>query len=160
MKTLTAGIHMKNMNIPINKNKRWVESLHKGIDQLSEGIKTVVMKQAGIRCVSDILTLCEVHLGRQIDTIQDLVNGWNILRDSRNLKGKWKFEGDIVHGTFNECGCPLVRSGLIELHPVHCLCSKGMIETVFAKVAKKEVEVIIERSIGKGDDACEFLVRL
>lgn len=148
------------MSIPIDKNKRWVESLHKSIDQLSEDLKTVIMKQAGTSCVSDILTLCEVHLGRRIDTIQDLVNGWNILRDSRNLKGKWKLEGGIVHGTFSECGCPLVRSGLIELHPVQCLCSKGMIETVFAKVAKKDVEVVIERSIGEGDVVCEFVVRL
>ncbi len=46
------------------------------------------------------------------------------------------------------------------MHPVQCLCSKGMIEAVFAKVAKKEVEVAIERSIGKGDEACEFIVKL
>lgn len=128
---------MKNMNIPIDKNKRWVESLHESIDNLSEDIKAIVMKQAGKSCVSDILTLCEVSLGRQINTIQDLVNGWNILRDSRNLSGRWELDGDSVKGTFHQCGCPLVRSGLINLHPVQCLCSKGMIETVFAKVAKK-----------------------
>ena len=148
------------MSIPINKNKRWVESLHKSIDKLSEDLKGVIMKQAGTRCASDILALCEEHFGWQIDTIEDLVNSWNILRDSRNLRGKWKMEGGSVHATFHECGCPLVRSGMIELHPVQCLCSKGMIETVFAKVAKKHVDVVIERSIGNGDDACKFVVRL
>lgn len=151
---------MNKMSIPIDKNKRWVESLLNSIDQLSEDLKAAIMKQAGKGCVSDIVMLCEDHLGRKIDTIQDLVNGWNILRESRNLKGGWKMESGKVHGVFNECGCPLVRSGLIELHPVQCLCSKEMIETVFTKVAEKEVQVVIERSIAKGDDTCEFVVRL
>jgi len=35
-----------------------------------------------------------------------------------------------------------------------------MIETIFAKVANKKVEVVIKRSIGKGDDVCEFIVKL
>ncbi len=148
------------MKIPIDKNRRWVGSLHKSIDCLSEDVKATVMKQAGKSCASDILTLCEDNLGREIKIVQDLVNGWNILRDSKNLTGKWELDGDIVKGIFNECGCPLVRSNLIELHPAQCLCSKGMMETVFGKVAKKEVEVFIKRSIGKGDDVCEFIIKL
>ncbi len=35
-----------------------------------------------------------------------------------------------------------------------------MMETVFGKVAKKKVEVFIKRSIGKGDDVCEFIIKL
>jgi hypothetical protein len=152
------GETVKDMTIPIDKNKRWVGSIHKSIDHLSEDVKAIVMKQAGESCASDLLTLCEVSLGRQINTIQDLVDGWNTLRNSRSLNGEWELVDDCVKGTFNECGCPLVRSGLIELHPVQCLCSKGMIETVFSKIAKREVEVVIRRSIGKGDNVCEFEV--
>ena len=148
------------MEIPINKNKNWIASIHESIDLLNEEVKSAVMKHAGKSCASDILTLCEVNLGQQINSIQDLIDGWNILRSSKNLDGKWELVGDCVKGTFNECGCPLVRSGLIELHPVQCLCSKGMIATVFSKVAKKEIEVEIQRSIAKGDNACEFKVSL
>ncbi|MGD0885358.1 MAG: hypothetical protein ABSA46_10905 [Thermodesulfovibrionales bacterium] len=85
---------------------------------------------------------------------------WNILRDERNLKGKWVSEGNAVKGIFGECGCPLIRSGLIELHPVQCYCSQGMMETLFSQVSKKMVDVKIKRSIGRGDDVCEFLIEL
>ena len=97
-------------------------------------------------------------MGRQIDTIKDLVTGWNILRDARNLKGRWRLENGVAHGIFDECGCPLVRSGLIELHPIQCLCSQGMMEMIFSKVAKKAVRVEIKRTIGRGDSVCEFVV--
>lgn len=146
------------MNIPTNKNRKWVANLHRSIDQLGEEQKVFIMKQAGIDCASDLLKLCESYLGRPIDTIKDLVSGWNILRDSRNLKGIWKLENNIVHGIFNECGCPLVRSGLIDLHPIQCLCSQGMMENIFSKVTKKSVRVEIRRTIGRGDNACEFVV--
>lgn len=146
------------MNIPIDKNKKWVASLHRSIDQLGEKHKAAIMKQVGMNCASDLLTLCEGYLGRQIDIFEDLVSGWNILRDSRNLKGNWKLENGIAHGIFDECGCPLVRSGLIELHPVQCLCSQGMMEMIFSKVSKKDAKVEIRRAIGKGDNVCEFVV--
>ena len=147
------------MDIPVFKNKRWVESLHNSLDQFDEELKAAVLKPAGASCASDILLLCEDHLGHDITSVQDLVNGWNTLRESRKLEGGWQFENDTVHGIFHECGCPLVRSGLVELHPNQCLCSMGMVETAFTKAAKKEVEVILKRSIGNGDRVCEFLVK-
>lgn len=118
------------------------------------------MKGPGLNCASDLLSLCEAHLGQQIDTVQDLVSGWNTLRDSRNLKGRWKLENGIAHGIFHECGCPLVQSGLIQLHPIQCLCSQGMMDAIFSKVAKKAISVEIKRTIGRGDKVCEFAVHL
>ena len=146
------------MNIPIEKNKRWIAGLNEGIDKLGRELKTEIMKPAGKNCALDILALCEKVLGRKIETIEDLAIAWNLLRDKRNLKGKWELEGNTIRGIFGECGCPLVHSGLIQLHPIQCLCSQGMMETIFSQVAKKTVEVDIRRSIGRGDDVCEILV--
>ncbi len=116
------------------------------------------MQPAGVQCANSLLPLCEKHLGRKIETIEELAAGWNKLRDSRNLSGRWTFTGDAVIGMFLGCGCPLVRSGLLELHPVHCLCSKTMMETIFALVSRKTVEVEIKRSICRGDYLCEYLI--
>jgi len=148
------------MNIPINKNKNWIAGLHESIDKLSQDQKLVIMKPAGKKCTSDLLSICEKYLGKQVDTIEDLVTGWNLLRDERKLKGKWKYEGNIIRGIFGECGCPFVQSGLIELHPVQCYCSQGMMETIFSRVAKKTIEVEIKRSIGRGDNVCDFFIKL
>ncbi len=148
------------MNIPIDKNRSWIARLHESIDQLDKNLKYTIMKPAGKACASDLMSICEKYLGRTVSSVEDLVTGWNILRNKRSLKGKWKFEGNTVRGIFGECGCPLIRSGLIELHPVQCYCSQGMMETIFSQVSEKAVEVEIKRSIGKGDDVCEFLITL
>jgi predicted hydrocarbon binding protein len=146
------------MNIPINKNRSWIAHLLKGIDQMDERTKAALMRPAGMACASDLLSLCEKYLEKEIESIEDLVTGWNILREERRLAGKWQIKGQTIRGVFEKCSCPLVRSGLIELHPVQCYCSQGMMETIFSRVAKRTVVVEIKRSIGRGNDVCEFLI--
>jgi hypothetical protein len=116
------------------------------------------MGQTGKGCAEDILALCEKELGREIFSIEDLIRGWNKLRSNRNLHGGWMLEGNTVKGVFAECGCPLVRSGLVQLHPARCYCSQNMMETIFSKVARKKVAVEIRQAIGRGDGVCEFHV--
>ncbi len=118
------------------------------------------MKPCGRGCASDILSLCEKYLGRKVGSLEDLIAGWNMIREKGGLTGKWEFERNAIRGVFKECGCPLVRSGLIELHRVQCYCSQGMMETIFSSVARRSIEVEIEKTIGRGDDVCRFLVKL
>ncbi len=146
------------MNIPVNKNRSWIAHLHKGIDQMDEHTKAAIMRPAGEACASDLLSLCEKRLGKKIESVDDLIAGWNMVRDERRLHGKWQIEGHTIRGVFGECGCPLVRSGLIELHLVQCYCSQGLMETILSQVAGKTVEVDIKRTIGRGEDVCEFLI--
>ncbi len=148
------------MNIPTNKNRSWVAGLHEGIQRLDQDRQRAIMKPAGAACASDLMSLCEKYLGKEVRSLDDLVTGWNVLREKRNLTGKWEYEGNGLRGVFGECGCPLVCSGLIALHPVQCYCSQGLMETIFSRVTGKEVEVEIGRSIGRGDDVCDFFVKL
>lgn len=146
------------MNVPTGKNRRWTKGLHEGIDQLGEDIKLGVMRPAAIHCAEDLLLLCEDYLGKPIDSENDLISGWNMLRNNRGLTGNWVLENEIIKAIFNECGCPLLRSGLVELHPVQCYCSQNMMESIFSQASKKAVNVKIERSIGRGDSVCEFII--
>lgn len=148
------------MNIPADKNRRWVASLHESIDQLDEASKAAIMKRAGKACADDLLSLCEKYLGKPIASIEELRVAWNMLRDERNLTGRWEVQGNELRGIFGECGCPLVRSGLIELHPVQCYCSQAMMEAIFSQVAQRTIEVEIARSIGRGDEVCDFVIKL
>ncbi len=148
------------MNIPVDKNRSWMARLYESIDRLDQSTKAAIMKPAGQACADDIVLLCEKYLGRAVNTVDDLVSGWNMVRERRNLTGRWEIQGNVIKGVFGECGCPLVRSGLVELHPVQCYCSQAMMETVFSRVAKKPADVRINRSIGRGDEACEFLIKL
>ena len=148
------------MDLPINKNKSWISLLHKSISGLDKDQQTTVMKPCGQGCASDILALCEKFLGKKVHSLEDLITGWNMIREKRGLTGMWEFEPNAIRGIFKECGCPLVRSGLIELHPVQCYCSQGMMETIFSEVAHRPIEVEIKQTIGRGDKVCHFLVKL
>jgi predicted hydrocarbon binding protein len=148
------------MDLPINKNKSWISLLHKSISGLDKDQQATVMKPCGQGCAADILSLCEKFLGKKVNSLEDLITGWNMIRDKRGLTGKWEFELNAIRGIFKECGCPLVRSGLIELHPVQCYCSQGMMEMIFSEVAHKTIEVEIKQTIGRGDEVCHFLVKL
>ena len=148
------------MDLPIDKNRSWISLLHKSIIGLDENRQAAIMKPCGQGCAEDILSFCEKFLRRKVNSLEDLVTGWNMLRENRGLNGKWEFEPDAIRGIFKECGCPLVRSGLIELHPVQCYCSQGMTETIFSSAARKPMEVEIKQTIARGDEVCHFVVQL
>ena len=147
------------MNLPIAKNKSWVSLLHRSIAGLDEQQQAAIMKPCGQGCAEDILLLCEKILGRKVETIEDLIAGWNLRREQRGLNGKWEFEQDTIMGVFRECSCPLVSSGLIELHRTQCYCSQGMMESIFSRVAGRPVEVEIKQTIGRGNKVCHFVVK-
>ncbi len=148
------------MVLPVSKNKKWIAQLLASIDFLSEDQKVRIMKPAGRDCASDILALCEKYLGRQVSSLEELTAGWNIIREKRGLQGRWEIQGGVFRGVFSECGCPLVRSGLIGIHPVQCYCSQSMMETIFSQVAGKTVHVTINGTIARGDKACDFTIRV
>lgn len=148
------------MNLPLNKNKSWIAQLHKSIEQLDEAGKAAIMKPSGKACASDILLLCEKFLGKKVSSVEELVTGWNMIREKRGLTGRWEHEEKAIRGVFMECGCPLITSGLIALHPVQCYCSQGMMETIFSEVAGRPIHVELKQTIGRGDPVCDFLVIL
>lgn len=146
--------------LPVSKNRGWVSLLHAAIGRLDEKQQADIMKPCGQGCAADILSLSEKLLGRKVGSVEDLVEGWNMIRERRGLTGRWEFEPNAIRGIFRECGCPLVSSGLIGLHRVQCYCSQGMMETIFSKVAGRPIRVDIIQTIGRGGDVCHFLVKL
>ena len=155
-----SGKDKKQFAVPIEKNQRWIEALEQGIDALDEDIRATIMKPAGESCASDIRILCEKYLGRRIYSLDDLIAGWNKLRENRGLNGRWEITENHVRGVFEECGCPLIASGLVKLHPTHCYCSQAMMHSIFEEVTGKPVDVEIKQSIGRGDDVCDFLISI
>jgi hypothetical protein len=142
----------------IEKSRKWIGAIEKGIVSLNTQQQKLIMREAGKDCSLDIWTLCEKTLESTVNSVDDLIHGWNLVRQSRNLNGDWVVEGNTVHGVFEECGCPLVRAGLVALQPVQCWCSQNMMEAIFSRAAKGMVTVEIRQSIGRGDKVCEFFV--
>jgi predicted hydrocarbon binding protein len=145
--------------MPKKKMRDWMAKLHQTIGSLDEEFQRSLVKPCGERCANDLLQIIEKHTEKKIESVKDLVSGWNSLRKSRKLNGGWQYGDLLIKATFYECGCPLVHSGLLKLHPVQCYCSESMLKEIFSRVAKKPVTVEINRSIGRGDNVCEFIIK-
>lgn len=72
--------------------------------------------------------------------------------------GPWVRKGTTIQSTCVECGCPLVRNKVVRLTGTFCYCSRGWVKKTFETLLKKPVEVELKKSIGLGNEVCEFMV--
>jgi predicted hydrocarbon binding protein len=142
------------------KNRQWTCELEKGIAKLPGELQQQVMQGPGKDCAQVILKLCTKYLGHATKGIEDLLDGYNLMRENLGLHGgKWRMEGGEAVGVFSECGCPMIRTGLLDLHPTRCLCTHAMLENLFQEVTGGTAQVEIVQSIGRGDKVCRFEVK-
>jgi hypothetical protein len=152
-------MHYKNISeAAVERSVSWIEAIEKAIIENCDK-KTVkkIMKIAGNRCALQIFKECEKVLGKSPRSVDELIEGTNIRRKKHHgLDSLWERSGNIAHLKINECACTLVKAGLSKPNPVHCLCTIGLFETIFSKVCKGPVEVEVLKTIGYGDEVCEF----
>jgi len=139
--------------------RKWLETLVAGLDaEVDEKTRAQVMEYCG--------RACALHHGNieNAKTIKRSAKGIGELLDRLNQQenfwcGKWVKDGDTIYSICEECGCPLIRAGLVELSPTFCDCSRGWVKVVFETVLGRPVEVELKQAIGRGDQVCEFIVR-
>ena len=154
---------MKTKEVPeaaVKRSVAWISAVEKALAEAVEpAVAGNIMKAAGYACAQQILADCEEILGRKPETIDELLEATNKRRLQRHkLADLWEKEGNRAHLVIRECACTLVKAGLAEPGPTHCLCSRGMWERLFAEVHKGRVTVEMVRTVGFGDDGCEFYV--
>lgn len=141
-------------------NMAWIESLETCLAE--RGNRTLikeVMKTAGEKCSIQILGDCRQTLGKNPDSVDELLDAMNQRRlEQHNVSSLWERQGNKAHLIIEECNCILVRAGLARPNPVHCLCSLGLMESLFSTVCRGQVKVELVRSIGNGHEVCEFNV--
>ncbi len=141
-------------------NAAWIEAVENALAAHGNTALTIeVMKAAGQRCAQQILDDCKEMLGKKPETVDELLDATNQRRlQIHNLDSLWEKQGNKAYLKINECGCTLVKAGLARPNPVHCLCSKGLMGSLFSAVCQGAVSVEIVKAIGFGDDVCEFFV--
>jgi len=141
-------------------NISWIEAVESALANHGDTDLTVkVMSAAGEKCAKKIIADCKEMLGKKPETVDELLEATNQRRlQIHYLNSRWERQGNMAHLKIDECGCTLVKAGLAKPHPVHCLCSKGLMENLFSTVCKGPVSVEIVKAIGFGDDVCEFYV--
>jgi predicted hydrocarbon binding protein len=145
----------------VERNLDWIEAVEESLaTHGDQGLIREVMKAAGRRCARQILEDCAEILGKTPETVDEMLGATNRRRLERhNLANVWERVGDKAHLRIDECACTIVKAGLASPNPVHCECSRGLMESIFSEVCRGPVSVEVVRAIGFGDDCCEFDVR-
>jgi predicted hydrocarbon binding protein len=141
-------------------NAAWIEAVENALAAHGNAVLTEeVMRAAGQKCAIKILDDCREMLGKKPGTVDELLDATNQRRfQIHNLDSLWERRGNKARLQIDDCGCTLVKAGLAGPNPVHCLCSKGLMEKIFSAVCKGPVSVEVVKAIGFGDDVCEFNV--
>ena len=137
--------------------RRWLPAVVEGL-----------AKYADVEQQMNILGLCGQACGKhdleELSRIKQQARDETELLDLINDRvpwcGTWVREFDHIRSVCSSCGCPLVREYGLELSPTFCLCSRGWVRATFSQAFDREVEVDLVKAIGRGDDCCEFVVRL
>jgi len=144
----------------IKRNATWIEAVEKTLADLGDPALTKgVMKVAGKECAQQILEECQKILGKNPETVDELLEATDVRRRKQlKLSALWERQDNTALLRIGECGCSLVRAGLARPNPIHCLCTVGMFERIFSAVCRGPVRVEVIKTIGSGNDACEFTV--
>ncbi|UCE20154.1 MAG: hypothetical protein JSV84_07415 [Gemmatimonadota bacterium] len=151
-----TDIPQKTVELTLN----WIDALETCLAERSnQTVTQEVMKAAGEKCSVQILDECRQILGKNPESVGELLGAMNRRRSqSHNLASCWEKQDNEARLVIGECNCTLVRAGLAKPNPVHCLCSLGLMESLFSAVCRGRVNVDLVQSIGHGDDVCAFNV--
>ena len=135
-----------------------LNSILKGLEEVDLETRKRIMERCGEACamVTVDFETARGIAGESTDEEEILRR----LNEEIPWCGAWTREGDVVGSTCVRCGCPLVRSGAVDLRGTLCLCSRGWVKKVFETLFKRPVDVDLEKAIGFGDEVCKFVVHL
>ena len=138
--------------------QEWISTLmHSLAEQTNEDVSRQIMKRCA-RVHYDQLKMDEVlqaYVGNWRNFIQFLKSNWN-----------WviTFDEDkqiiLADENKNVCVCPLVNYDEGIKSSILCYCSEGFAELMFSKVAGKQVQAKVISSIHRGQDRCQYEIKL
>ena len=132
-----------------------------GLSHLDEETRDTLLRRCGEACAKEPMwgpasDIAE-RMSREEEDLDKLIERVN---KEVSWCGEWIRSGDHISATCSVCGCPLVRHGIVRNTEVFCGCSKGWVEAIYSTALKRPVTAKLEQAIGRGDEACRFVVRV
>ena len=136
--------------------ERWVSCLIAGLDQyVDEDTRAKVLEQCGRQCQSQSFVKKARSIYHKSKDIDEFLGKFGKIYEHLHV------EGDNVSIAYPKCYCSFVNkipSG--QLSATYCNCSRGWAKELFEGALGRPVEVVMEKSIVKGDDQCKFRIVL
>lgn len=137
-------------------SERWTTWLIAAMDEfLDEETKVKVLEQCGRQCQSENFIRKARKIYEKSDDIDEFLDEFGQVYENLHR------EGDKVYIIYPRCYCPNVNKiPLGKLSATYCNCSQGWAKALFEGALGRPVEVIMEKSIVKGDEHCRFRIIL
>lgn len=136
--------------------ERWVSCLIDGLDQyVDEDTRSKVLEQCGRQCQSQRFVKKARSIYQESKDMNEFLSKFGKIYEHLHT------EGDNVYIVYPKCYCSFVNkipSG--QLSATYCNCSRGWAKELFEGAVGRPVEVVMEKSIVKGDDQCKFRIVL
>ena len=139
----------------LERSSRIINSIINGIEELSVAKKKRIMEKSGEACAIAGSYEIAKKISEETTCIEEIIEKIN---NQIPWCGQWNLKDNTIRSICNECGCPLVRYKIVKLNSTFCYCSLGWVKIIFKTLLKKPVHVQILKSIGAGDNICEFIV--
>ena len=140
----------------LTRSFKLLDAIVKSLDAVDLETRMRLMESCGKACAQEDgdLAIAE-EIGKTTSNMTEVVE-----RINKELLwcGIWSQKGKSIESTCTKCGCPLVKSKAINRNATWCYCSRGWVKTIFEAALKRHVEVELEKSIGRGDNICKFVV--
>jgi len=105
-----------------------LDAVMEGLDSVDGESKMEMMKRCGRACAEyEAWGPAVAIAGRISEQEQDLERVIERANDEIAWCGEWMLDGEIVTCTCEECGCPLVKNGVVKHTRVFCYCSLGWV---------------------------------
>ena len=136
--------------------ERWISSLISGLDQyVDEDARAKVLEQCGRQCQSQGFVRKVRSIYEKSKDTEEFLSEFGKIYEHLHR------EGDNVYIVYPKCYCSFVNKiPSRQLSPTYCNCSRGWAKELFEGALGRPVEVVMEKSIVKGDDQCKFRIIL
>jgi predicted Zn-ribbon and HTH transcriptional regulator len=136
--------------------EKWITSLIDSLDKsIDEKTRVEIFEQCGRRCQSQSFVKKTRKIRQQSKSDNEFIE-----KLSQVYKHLHR-EGDSIYITYPRCYCSFVNKiPPRELSKTWCNCSRGWAKELFEGALDRSVEVVLEKSIVRGDDQCRFRILL
>lgn len=134
----------------------WFEGWQHGMQTLDEASCNRVFHECGKACARSYTAQVFREAKQNSTDMQSLLHNLT----QRFPSAQYEWDGDkTIHVTYAQCGCDLVRLGLVTSGDF-CECSAANLRENFEQALETSVHVTIEDSILRGGSRCVLMVSL
>jgi predicted ArsR family transcriptional regulator len=134
--------------------QNWITTLMDSLDEFVDDEECRhILENCGRECIPKSTIRKAKDLYEKSESLEDFLERYAI--NNKHLQ----VEDSGVFIVYPRCFCSLVNKIPVgQISPTWCNCSKGWVKALFKEATGRSVDVILEKSVIKGDDGCRLMV--